>query len=178
MMQPLKNNKEISKEGKLNEVIHHVTKRPNGTIRIQQDFEFCPTQTEQHTSHLSDVNYLMEKYRPDELAAYIAARNSHRQEILGHDFSREPDLQGAMNATVQFKKFFNNLPEEIRNNFRNHVEFLKFIDNDKNAETLVKLGLLKPKEILKAKEITAGTTQEAPKADPPATENLPKQDKP
>lgn len=58
-----------------NKVIHIQTRRPNGTLRMQQDFRYCPTMAEQHTAHLTNINYLMERYKPDELAAYLAARN-------------------------------------------------------------------------------------------------------
>lgn len=136
-------------EHKFNEVITVTTKRPNGTLRIQQDFQNCPTMAEQHTAHLTDINYLIKKYAPDELAAYLAARSQHRQEILGHDFSAEPTFQEARNITYQLKQAFDNLSDEIKNNFKNHVEFLKFIDNPANAEKMVKLGLLTKKEIQK-----------------------------
>lgn len=143
--------KEIIAEGKLNEVIVTETKRPNGSVRIQQDFSFCPTMAEQHTAHLSDLNYLIAKYKPDELAAYMAAREQYRREIIGHDFSVEPNLQEAKNITYYMKKNFEALPEEIKQQFKNHVEFLKFIDNPANQEKMIKLGLLKPAEI---KELT------------------------
>lgn len=141
--------KEVIAEGKLNEVIRIVTKRKNGTLRIQQDFQFCPTMAEQHTAHLTDINYLIERYKPDELAAYIAAREEYRQEIIGHDFSQEPNLQEAKNITYQLKKNFEELPEEVRSNFKNHVEFLKFIDNPANQEKMLKLGLMTKTEIAK-----------------------------
>jgi len=131
----------------LNKVIVKITKRPNGTFRIQQDFSNCPTLAEQHTAHLTDINYLMKKYKPDEVAAYIAARTSHRQEIMGHDFSNEPSLQDAKNVVYESRKAFEELPEEITRNFSNHLEFLKFIDNPANAEKMIKLGILKQSEI-------------------------------
>lgn len=143
------NKEEIIKEGKLNEVIIIKTRRPNGTLRIQQDFEFCPTMAEQHTAHLTDINYLIERHKPDELAAYIAARSQYRQEIIGHDFSAEPNLQEAKNVVYQSRKAFEELPKELTQNFKNHVEFLKFIDNPANADKLVKLGLATKKEIEK-----------------------------
>lgn len=133
--------------GKLNEIMIITTKRPNGTIRVQRDFSNCPTMTEQHTAHLTDINYLIERYKPDELAAYIAARSQHRQEILGHDFSLEPNLQEANNIIYQSKKAFEELPEEIRTQFKSHLEFLKFIDNPKNEQKMLELGILKKKEI-------------------------------
>jgi len=144
-------------EGRLNEIIEKRTTRKNGSVRIQQDFEFCPTMAEQHTGHLTDINYLMEKHQPDELAAYLTARTSHRAEITGHDFSTEPDLQEGMNVVYQSRKRFEALPEEIKRNFKNHVEFLKFIDNEANAEKMIKLGLLTKKEI-KDLQIADGAT--------------------
>lgn len=145
----MKNKEVIVAEGKLNEVIIKTTKRPDGTLRIQQDFSFCPTMTEQHTAHLSDLNYLIEKYKPDELAAYIAAKNQHRQEILGHDFSKEPSLQDAKNEIYKLRSAFDNLPEDFKRNFKNHVEFLKYIDNVDNQQKLVKAKILTEKEVSK-----------------------------
>lgn len=132
---------------KLNEVIMVETIRKDGSRRIQQDFSNCPTLTEQHTAHLTDINYLIQKYKPDELAAFMAAKAAQRQEILGHDFSQEPSLQDAKNIVYRSKKEFEELDPGIRDNFKNHVEFLKFIDNPQNQEKMIKLGLLKPKQI-------------------------------
>lgn len=139
--------KEIVKQGKLNEVIIVRTTRPDGSIREQQDFEFCPSMAEQHTAHLTDINYLIEKYKPDELAAYLAARTQYRQEIVGHDFSQEPDLQGAKNIVYRSRSEFENLDESIRSQFKNHLEFLKFVDNPANAEKMIKLGLITKKQL-------------------------------
>lgn len=154
--------KEIVQEmGKLNEIIYIRNKRPNGSLRIQQDYSNCPTLTEQHTAHLTDLNYLIKTHKPDELAAYIAAKNAHKQEILGHDFASEPDLQGAKNITYHLKKSFEALPEEIRKNFKNHVEFLKFIDNPANQEKMIRLGLMTKKEVEANTSTQTTTTQEA-----------------
>lgn len=136
-------------EGKLNELIVTETRRPNGRIRRQTDYQFCPTLTEQHTAHLSDINYLIEKYKPDELAAYIAARGALKQEITSHDFASEPDLQGAKNVVYQIRQNFLDLPDEIKNQFSNVTEFCKFIDNPANQEKMIKLGLLNQKQIEK-----------------------------
>lgn len=137
----------VIKSGRLNQVIIKRTVRANGTVREQQDFEFCPSMAEQHTAHLTNINYLIEKYKPDELAAYIAARSVHRQEIIGHDFSKEPDLQEAKNAVYRSRQEFENLDPEVRSQFPNHLEFLKFVDNPANAEKLIKLGLATKKQI-------------------------------
>lgn len=147
-------------EGKLNEVKYIVTKRPNGRLRTQQCFENCPTLTEQHTAHLTDINYLIETYKPDELAAYIAAKNQHRQAVYGVDLSKEPSFQDAKNIMYQLKEGFKALPEEIRNQFSNHIEFLKFIDNPANQEKMLRLGLMTKKEIAQTATPVTPPTQE------------------
>lgn len=136
----------MSKE-MLNVVIEVITDRENGSMRIQQDFSNCPTMAEQHTAHLSDINYLMERYQPDELAAYIAARHQYRVEIEGHDFASEPSMQDAANIVYRSRIEFEALDEDIKRNFKNHVEFLKFIDNPANADKMLKLGILTPRQV-------------------------------
>lgn len=132
---------------KLNEVIIKTETRANGTLRISYDYSNCPTLTEQHSGYMTDVNYLMEKYQPDELAAYIAARNQYRTEIVNHDFSMEPSLTDAKNLVYKLQTEFQKLPPEIKSQFKSHVEFLKFIDNPDNQEKMIKLGLMTKKEI-------------------------------
>lgn len=150
----------IESKPKMNEVIIHTKMRPNGTVRIQQDFSNCPTLAEQHTAHLTNLNYLIKKYKPDELAAYIIARNQHRQEILHHDFSTEPNLQTAKNEVYRLKQQFKELPEDIQRNFKNAVEFFKFIDNPANAEKMIRLGLLTKREVTNLTTDSTTPTQE------------------
>lgn len=133
--------------GKLNEVIIIEERRSDGSLRYAMDFQNCPSMAEQHTAHLTNINYLMERYKPDELAQYLAARNQYRQEIIGHDFSTEPNLQEGRNFVYQSRQAFEQLPEEIRNNFKSHLEFLKFIDNPDNVDKMLKLGILTEKQI-------------------------------
>lgn len=134
-------------EHELNEVLEIHQRRPDGSLRIQYDYQYCPTMAEQHTAHLSDINYLMKTHRPDELAAYLAARGLSRQEIVGWDFSQEPDSTQARNIAYNLKQSFENLSDDVKMHFKNHVEFLKFIDNPANQEKMLKLGLMTKKEI-------------------------------
>lgn len=136
-----------ARECALNKIGIIETTRPNGTLRIQYNYEDCPSMTEQHTSHSTDLNWLMEKYKPDELTAYIAARTQHRVEVLGHDFSMEPNLQEAKNIILDMEKAFDDLPDEIRKHFKNHIDFMKFIDNPRNQDRMIELGILKKKEV-------------------------------
>lgn len=157
-------------EPKMNQVIIRRSVRPNGTLREQQDFSYCPTLTEQHTGHLTDLNYLISKYKPDELAAYMAAREQYRREILGHDFSIEPNLQDAKNHVYTLNQNFEELSDDIKRNFKNAVEFYKFIDNPANQEKLIEMKLLTRKEVTKLTSDAATTTQEKePKSEAPTS---------
>lgn len=158
---------QIISEGKLNEIIEKTRIRENGSLEISWDYSNCPTLTEQHTAHLSDLNYLIEKFKPDELSAYLAARSQYRHEILGHDFSIEPNYQEAQNMIYASKKAFLDLPDDIRTHFKNHLEFLKFIDNPDNKEKMIKMGILKEKQI---QDITQPTPI-TPTATPTPPEN-------
>lgn len=149
------------KEGKLNEVKKIIIKRPNGTLRIQQDFEFCPSLADQ-VGESTDLTYLVNKYKPDELAAYIAARNQHRLSIDNHDWSNEPSLQEAKNRVLQLQQAFATLPDDVKAYFNNnHLKFLKFIDDPQNQQTMLKLGLLKERQIAENTTTQTTTTQEA-----------------
>lgn len=138
---------EIIDTSLFNKIIVIEKRRPDGTLEISQDFQNCPSMAEQDTGHLSDVNYLVNTYQPDQLDAYLAHRASLRPAITGHDFSKEPDLTHAKNIAYNLKKSFDELDEDIKINFKNHVEFLKFIDNPQNAEKMLKLGLMTKREI-------------------------------
>lgn len=153
---------EIFPQEHLNVVIEKISVRKDGTLRIQQDFSNCPSLAEQHTAHLTDINYLIQKYKPDELGAYLAARSQYRTEILGHDFSTELNLQQAKNIIYKSKQEFENLPEKIRTSFSSHLEFLKFIDNPKNEQKMLDLGILTAKQVENIKiEETPKPKQEA-----------------
>lgn len=139
----------VVEEGKLDELIIKETIRPDGSRRIQYDYSFCISRTDVHSAHLTDLNYLIEKYQPDELAQYIAARSQYRAEILGHDFSQEPNLQDAKNLIYRSRQEFEALPDDVRMHFRSHLDFLKFMENPANKEKAIKLGLLSPEQIQK-----------------------------
>lgn len=164
-------------EGSLNQLVMIVEKRKDGTTSMSPDYRFCPSLTEQHSAHLTDINYLMSKYQPDELSAYIQARNQYRTEILGYDFSSEPNLQEAMNTKLKLQQAYDKLDPDIKIHFKNHVEFLKYIENPQNKEKLIKIGLLKEKEI---KELLPPTSNANDKtnANPPLTPTTPDPSKP
>lgn len=115
-----------------------------GEYREQLDFSDCPSQTDQSQIHENNITKLMEKYAPDELAAYLAAKNHQRPEINNHDFAEEPELMYAMNTAYQIQSEFDKLPNHIKLLFRGKpAEFLKFCENPKNKKQLLAWGIAK-----------------------------------
>lgn len=120
-----------------------------GLYRIQQDFTNVPSQADQSQRDENNISLLVKKYKPDELAMYLAAKNQQRPEINDHDFSQEPDLQGAMNIALRIRQEFESLPEMIQNLFKGKPsEFLKFAENPKNLPQLVEWGLAEKVEAI------------------------------
>lgn len=115
----------------------------NQTPRVIQDFTGCTSITDATSANLTDINFLMEKYKPDELQLYLAARAQNRQQpIEGYDFTKEPDINTAMNEVARMKEAYQSLPYEVRQQFKNYVEFMKFADNPQNLQKLKDMGLI------------------------------------
>lgn len=151
----------------LNRVVVIESRRPNGTLRIQRNFDFCPSMAEQHSAQMTDLNFLIAKFKPDELAQYIAARSQGRSPIGEFvDLTNEPSLQDAKNVVYRARQAFLELPDEIKLQFRSPVEFYKHLDNPANQEKLIKLGLMKRKEI---EEIRENLGETGAVATPPTT---------
>lgn len=166
-----KSNRELrqkARENPMNKIIIEVIydKHRGPQPRIRYDFQNCPTRAEQHSWKETNIPELMKRFKPDELAQYIAARGSDRQEIVGHDFASEPNLQEASNEVLSMKKAFGRIPEEIRNQFNSHLEFLKFIDNPANQDKMIAMGLLKKTEI---EDLTGKQTKSEQKTPPQKT---------
>lgn len=149
----------------LDSYIQIIGKRPNGSKRIIQWGRHLPSLTEQHHKEVNDINILMSKYTPDEVAQILIAKGMNKQEILGHDFSLEPNLQEAKNQVYNIKKYFNELPDHIKRNFASAKEFLLFCDDKQNIEQLRQWGLAKKQEPIKHEEKTSSekVTGEPPK---------------
>lgn len=140
-----KDSGEIMSE-QLDEVIVVTGPRPDGSVRYSLDFTYCTSKTEPHHARDTDINYLVAKYKPDELASYLSARNADRTPQF-HDFSMEPDLQSSLNIRYLLNQKFLSLPEDIRRYFGSPLEFLRFVDNPQNTEALIKLGLITKEQI-------------------------------
>lgn len=59
------------------------------------------------------------------------------------DFSEAPDLRTVLDQTRNATQLFNNLPAKIRRQFNNDpIEMLEWVQDEKNAEEAVTIGLL------------------------------------
>lgn len=116
-----------------------------GRYEIQQCFKDVPSMTDQAGINENNLNHLMQKYKPDELALFLHAKNGHKKPLLDHDFSLEPDLQTAKNIAYAITEDFKNLPLNIQQMFGfKPTEFLAFADNPQNEKQLEAWGLKKP----------------------------------
>ena len=66
------------------------------------------------------------------------------------DFSNVSDYQSACNAMIEAQTSFAELPAEVRSRFRNNpAELISFIEDSKNKDEAIKLGLIpKPANII------------------------------
>lgn len=137
--------------------------RPNGKKRVQISFKNCVSLTDKTGAQEADLNYLVKKYSPSEFAAWMLMRQ--RPEINGHDFSKEPERMHAMNEEKRINDLYEKLAPEIKAQFSNPLQFLKFIDDKLNKEKLIKMGLITNKQVedleIKKRPATTITTQEA-----------------
>lgn len=157
----------IEEQGKLGEMLVIETERKGSGPRVQFDFKNCPTMTDQSSAFLTDINYLVQKFTPDELTQYLEQRNQYRQEILGHDFSQEPNYQDGLNRVVEIKKVLESMPDEIKMYCKNPLEFVKFLDDPRNQEILIRHKIITPKEIANVTQApTTNVSAEAKQAQP------------
>lgn len=132
--------------------------RKNGTLRIATSFKDRKTKTQQHMKEQCDINHIMKKYRNQDMAVAALGRGPGTY----GDFSNIVDYDTALNTVIQAENAFNSLDALVRARFKNDPQqLLEFIQDDKNYEEAIKLGLI-----------------ERPKGPPPPTPPSPEQPKP
>lgn len=116
---------------------------------------FGPTKTVQSFTEDSDINVLVRRFGITDGAIPPAAADPR---FYG-DFTDAPDFRQALDATRAAQQRFSELPADLRKRFgHDPVELWQFVNDEKNAEEAIKLGLLKRSQ----------PTPTAPPADPPA----------
>lgn len=97
--------------------------------------------TQQHFKDECDINYIIKHYSEPQYQT-LGAIKTPRVPLWG-DFSNVPDLRAAHDAFAVAESSFATLPAEIRRRFNNNpLELLSFVNDSKNREEAVKLGLI------------------------------------
>lgn len=126
---------QIVKNGKI------VTRRANGTKRVVT-INDQPSRTQKQFRDKVNVNSIMAKYRKTGLIDHVRQTPG-----VYTDLTRLPDYQTAMETVVRAQETFQTVPANIRLKFDNDpAKFIAFLDDDKNYDEAVKLGLIIPKE--------------------------------
>jgi phage internal scaffolding protein len=96
--------------------------------------------TEQNHKDETDINNIVRKYNKTGLIDHLNQFEKQYGDMTGYDY------QDAMNTVAAANTMFEGLPSAIRNQFDNDpAKFINFVDDEANADKLVKMGLAKPK---------------------------------
>lgn len=150
--------KEIIRNGKI------ILKRANGTKKVTT-INNLPSRTQKQFRDQVNVNSIMAKYRKTGLLDHV-----RKTPGVYADLTNLPDYSTAMNTIIRAQETFQTVPATIRQRFDNDpAKFIAFLDDDKNYDEAVKLGLIIPKESLPPES-------EAPKSKPKKSSETPNPD--
>lgn len=125
--------------------------RENGTLDVGLQCERETLTQQQHKDEV-DVNKIMEKYVNRGVEPPFVSGGRYG------DFTDVVTYQEAMNKLLDIQERFEALPAPVRDRFQNDPEQLvAFVDDEKNREEAVKLGLI-PR---KADPAATGQTESA-----------------
>lgn len=106
----------------------------------------CPAEeliTEQSHKPMCDINNIVNRFNK---TGVIEHRNEHRGQ---YGFATSSTYQDAMYIVARAQSMFNELPSHIRKKFKNDPSnFMDFVQDPKNSEEMVKLGLATKREDL------------------------------
>lgn len=120
--------------------------------RVQTDVG-GPSMTQQSFKKECDINQIIAKHEKNgTLSEFLMASRQERPGTYG-DFSDSVAYDEALNMVSAANQRFDALPARLRERFSNSPsEFLKFINNPKNADEAVELGILKKSQAEPASE--------------------------
>jgi len=128
-----------------------ITKRPNGTIRVQSSVE-GESMTQQQFKDDCDVNIILKRImrNPSEMLRY-----QNNQGIFA-DVSEAPSYQEAMQTVINANNSFMELPAEMRLKFDNNPQkLLDYLADDKNKEESYQLGIRVKPEVKRDEHLEA-----------------------
>ncbi len=118
-----------------------IEKRQDGSIAVKT-INSEPSRTQQQFKAQVDINNIMKKYKKTgDMSIFIKSGKGRYG-----DFSNVADYQTALNKVIETQDSFQSLPPEVRIKFANDPgQLLEFINDNKNYDEAVKLGLVEPK---------------------------------
>lgn len=103
-----------------------------------------PSRTVQSDREGTDLKILLEKYVE---TGEIPAVQLPVGEPLDGDFTGLPDFQEMQNMLIDIQEQFDALPSKVREKFANNpMAMVQFLQDEKNVEEAVKLGLIERRE--------------------------------
>lgn len=142
-----------------------IIKHPNGRVQVQSVKEIgAVTKVQQHHKDAHDINQIMKKYQ--KVGVSYNALPPSQKGVYG-DFTAVKTYQQAMQSLVDAQNSFMTLPSSVRKRFGNDPnELFEFLNDKKNREEAIKLGLL---EAPPSTEPTAVTPASSPTPPTPST---------
>lgn len=114
-------------------------KRTNGTKRFQIKFDQNDGRTQQHQKDECDINLIIKRHSPEQLAMIASQNEGQYGDATGVDY------HAAQNIIANANTMFNDLPSDIRNQFDNDpASFLDFTSNEDNFAEMREMGIMEP----------------------------------
>jgi phage internal scaffolding protein len=122
--------------------------------RLSKDFSGEETRTKQSFKDECDINRIMHKFQKTGQLNHLAKYGPT------YGDASSVDLLDAMTTLANAQTMYDDLPSSVRKKFHGPAEFLAFVEDEKNAEEMVKLGLAArhepPEPLLVRMETTEG----------------------
>lgn len=129
--------------------------------RVQSVNEM-PSRTKQSMSAECDINNIMKKFKQTGQVDHLSANQQQYMDAPPYE-----DFADALTMVVEATGMFNELPAALRNRFHNQPGlFLDFIDDPKNTDELISMGILPAPEPTPADPKVQEPTPAAPEAAP------------
>lgn len=102
-----------------------------------------PSLTQQQFKDECDINNIMKKYQSTGQFTHLTSRKG-----VYADFSQITDYQSMLHQVQYAQEAFSSLPAELRQRFRNDPgQLLAFLQDKRNYDEAIQLGLLEPKSL-------------------------------
>ena len=127
--------------------------------RVQITFE-GPGRTRQSMREECDINNIMKKYQSSGAITHFARHEAR------YGFADSVTFHEALNIVTEADTMFADLPSELRKRFDTPGAFLDFVQDEKNGDEMIELGLRAPRTPIEKKLVPLAA--EAPEIPAPA----------